>query len=359
MKIILPLVGSLLLFSLNSFANITSASIFREMQSTNPGVISNRQAATFSVLAKKDDIKIEQEDISSIGLPAGSSYESNINVSNYSLFYGGKGKGLTTEFFAETGAGGKKDTINEVTSVTELETTSKITNASLGLGIFDGFGISVLQINGQDKQQYNATINGNPISVDTTTDISLTGFTVGTAFHFGVDIGLFYQKADFKTKSTAQTAGGGGGDTQSADRIGGGIGISSRSFRAEVGYVKNIKATKSEEGDLNPAMAEFTLEGTLGKLKLGYTGRYLMDGFFMYKNVLYNVLAYQGNNEARLENTFNFSYGSDTKGHSISGSYSVGSVESEQTQPLISSLPNKFKTITSSTSMSLSYSYIF
>jgi len=66
-----------------------------------------------------------------------------------------------------------------------------------------------------------------------------------------------------------------------------------------------------DDEESTPSMAEFTVEAVFGKLSVGYTGRYLMEGFFMYQNVLYNSLAYQGNSENRLENSlflyiFNF-----------------------------------------------------
>ena len=352
---------SIVVISPTCFGSITSASIFKESMSTNPGVISNRPAATFSILGKKDHIEIEQADLSAGVLGPGSKFESSIDVTNYSAFYGGKGGGMTTEVLFETGAGGKTDKLTQSASdVIEYTTESKLTNLSVGVGLFPGFGISLIHISAEDKQQYSATINSTPVNVDSTTDISLTGFTAGLAFNAGVDIGLFYQKATFKIDTDLSFADSSDGDDQNADRAGFGIGISSKTFRAEAGYVTNLEEQKQgDDKKVTPAMAEFTIETVLGKLSLGYTGRYLMNGFFMYNNVLYNSLAYQGNIENRLENSFNFSYGSDSSGHSFSGSYSAGSVESEQAQQLIGSDTATYTTTTTSQSISLSYAYIF
>ncbi len=344
----------------SSYASMTSASIFKEMQSTNPGVISGRTAATFSALVKKDQITIEQSDLSAGPLGAGSSFESSIDIINYSAFYGGKGGGLTTEIFAETGSGGKNDKIIEPGNTVEYTTDSSLTNMSIGLGLFKGLGISLLKVDAEDSQNVTGTLGGSAININTTSETSVTGFTVGTAFNLGLDYGFFYQKADYETKTNAVYASGSGDGEISGDRVGLGVGHSNKVFRTEVGYVRNVKAMNAgDSGELTPSMIEFTAEAKLGKLKLGYTGRYMMDGFFLYRNILFNVLAYQGTNEARLDNTFNFSYGSDSKGHSFSGSVSIGTTESEQTQNLISSDNTKYKTVTSSKSFSLSYSYIF
>lgn len=354
------ILASVLLSSHQAFSSITSASIFKESKSTNPGVISQRPAATLSMLGKKDTIKIEQADLSAGVLGSGSKFESSIDIINYSLFYGGKGGGITSEVLFETGAGGKTDKLTQTaTDIVEYETESKLSILDLGFGIFEGFGISVIRIGAEDKQSYSAVINSQAVNVDSTTEIALTAITIGATFNLGLDFGLFYQKADVELDTDLEFADSSGDDTQNNDRFGLGVGIASKSFRAEVGYIQNVEAQDQGDTKNTPSMVEFTVEAVFGKLNLGYTGRYLMEGFYMYQNVLYNSLAYQGNSENRLENSFNFSYGSDSSGHSFSGSYSAGSVESEQGQQIIDSSTTKYTTVTTSQSMSLSYSYIF
>jgi hypothetical protein len=305
------------------------------------------------MVGKKDTIKIEQDDLSAGLLGSGSKFASSIDIINYRLFYGGKGGGITSEVLFETGAGGKTDTLTQTaTDIVEYETESKLTNLNVGFGVFEGFGVSVIRIGAEDKQAYSATINGQSVNVDTTTEISLTAITIGAAFNLGLDFGFFYQKTELDIDNAPDS-------DQSNDRFGFGVGLASKNLRAEVGYVRNTEEQDNGDEKTTPSMAEFTIEAIFGKLSLGYTGRYLMEGFFMYNNVLYNSLAYQGNSENRLENSFNFSYGSDSSGHSFSGSYSAGSVESEQGQQIIFGDTAKYTTVTTSQSMSLSYSYNF
>jgi hypothetical protein len=350
------LISSLLLGSTQfTFASVTSPSIFKEMQSTNPGVVSGRKQRAFSFLAKKDEIKISQ-DLSSGPLGANSEFEAEVSLTNYSAFYGGQGGGLTLELFSETGSGGRKNTLTESGQATGFTTESTLSLMTASLGLWDGFGISMTKAGAQDKQEYNLTVNGSSSSQKIEADYDLTALTAGIAFNLGVDIGLFYTKADLKSK----TEGTGQPDQEFDDsRIGIGIGISSPNLRAEVGLVQNTEESETENGDVLPKMYEFTVEGKLGKLKLGYTGRYFVNGFYLHRGILYNNLAYQTNTEDRLDNTFNFSYGSDSKGHSFSGSVSIGSVESEESQPLIDSDETKYTTTTDSQSISLSYAYIF
>ena len=351
----LKVLSLLVLSSVGQFseASVTSASLFKEMQSTNPAVISGRTARALSFLAKKDSIEISQ-DLSTGPLGAGSKFDAEVELTNYSGFYGGKGGGPTLEIFAETGSGGRTNKIKEGSTVSENMTESTLTNLSVGMGLFEGFGLGLTKIAAEDKQQYNFTVNSQPVNVNTTFEYDLTALTAGISFNLGLDFGLFYRKGSLESKSATQA------DTkQGIDRVGAGVGLVSKVFRAEVGYVKDLNSIDSSIGKLSPTMMEFTVEGALGKLKLGYTGRYYQDGFFLLRGVLYNNLAFQTNNEDRLENTFNFAYGNDSKGHSISGAVSIGTVDSQEAQPFIANDTTKYKTTTKTQSFSLSYAYIF
>ncbi|EQC43672.1 hypothetical protein [Bacteriovorax sp. Seq25_V] len=342
-------------------ASLTSASMFKEMISTNPGVISGRTSRALSFLAKKDDIKITQKDLSAGAAGAGSSYEATVEITNFSGFYGGAGGGPTLEIFGETGSGGRTNDIkapNNTAIAQKNKSESSLTLINVGLGIWKGFGVSVVKATAEDKNSYELDVAGSKQAFNIKQENELTALTAGFAFNLGLDFGLFYTKSSLKTKGGAETAEG-GGTTPSDDRIGGGVGFSTKLLRAEVGYIKYMKAMQRETGKVTPSMVEGTVETIFGKLKLGYTGRYIQNGFFMHRGILYNLLAFQGNSEARLENTFNFAYGNDTKGHSFSGSFSIGTVKSKQTNGYISSDENKYDTETKTQSMSLSYAYIF
>lgn len=351
-KIILPIA---LLFTIETYANITSASLFREMMSTNPATISLRSAASFSLKGQKDIIDIEQ-DLTGSSLGAGSKYTGEVDINNLRIFYGGKGNGITSELLFEQGTGGRTDKLTSATENTSYKTDATVTNINASFGLGKGFGIGITKALVEDKTSYNLTINGMNYTNNATIEYDLTAFSLGFTYNLGLDFGFFYKKATLDSKSNVQTQ---GGSDSNEDRYGLGVGFSSKKFRAEVGYIRNLKEKDYGNGGVVPSMAEFTGEISLGKIRLGYTGRYFMDGFFVFNGIIYDVLAYRGNNENRLENTFNFALGDDSKGHSFSGSLSISTVKSMQTQPILADDTNRYNAKTTSKSASITYSYVF
>ena len=106
----------------------------------------------------------------------------------------------------------------------------------------------------------------------------------------------------------------------------------------------------------NPAMATFTFEIAFGKLSIGVTSNYYMDGYFVFNNLVKNILIYQMP-ENRLENTFNFSLGGD-KGHAFSGSVFMSSAETKENAPItIGAAPSKTEITEKGASLSYSYSF--
>jgi hypothetical protein len=351
-KFILPFV---LLLATETQANITSASLFREMMSTNPATISLRSAASFSLKGQKDKIEIDQ-DLTGSSLGGGSKYTGEVDINNLRVFYGGKGNGLTSELLFEQGSGGRTDKLTSSTENTSYKTDATVTNINASFGLGKGFGIGITKAKVEDKTAYNITINGTNYSDNTTIDYDLTSFNIGFTYNLGLDFGFFFKKATLDSESNTATQ---AGSDNNEDRFGLGVGFSSKKFRAEVGFIRNLKEKNYGNGGVYPAMAEFTSEISLGKIRLGYTGRYFMDGFFVFNGIIYDVLAYRGNNENRLENTFNFALGDDSKGHSFSGSLSISTVKSMQTQPILANDTNRYNTETTSKSASITYSYVF
>lgn len=346
----------LLFLSPSVFANMTSPSLFKDMMSSNPGTISGRTAATFSASARKDKIIIDQ-DLTGSSLGTGAVYEGVVNINNFRAFYGGKGGGLTSEILFEQGSGGRTDTFKGSSQEDTHDSETTVTNLNTSFGLWDGFGINITNVSVKDQSKFNTTINGQNLSADTEVDYSLLSYGLGFTVNFGLDFGAFYQKGDLKAdiNNGSQTM----SSEQTLDRYGLGIGYNSKSFRTEVGYMRNVKSTDNGDGDVYPSMAEFTTEVSFGKLRLGYTGRYFMDGFFLFSGVIYDVLAYSSVSENRLENSINFALGDDSKGHSFSGSLSVSTVENEQAQRYLDGDENKYKTTTKSQMVSVSYSYVF
>ncbi|MCF8059917.1 MAG: hypothetical protein K9K67_11510 [Bacteriovoracaceae bacterium] len=353
MKVIFSTIA--LLISSSSFAQIASASLFKEMMSQNPAVISQRPAATLSMALRRDSVDKEQ-DVTNSALYTES--KSEIDITNYSFFYGGKGgKGITTEVSGEISSGEKKDTVT-----TSGASETPVTNADMmmlnaSMGLFNHFGLGVMRVT-EDRTQTSVTGNGNY-------DTTVTSLNFGARFNLGVDIGVFYQSTTFE--SIGSFAGSAVNMDIDMPRVGLGIGGRGKNFHFELGYVMDLEEIREDQGGgsgagtnvttYNPAKVFSALEFRLGGLMLGVSSNYYMDGFFDFKNLMYYTMVLSSNKENRLENTFNFSLGGD-KGSSFSGSVTYSTVESEELPPTLAA-GVKLKTTSTILGAQLSYTYNF
>jgi hypothetical protein len=234
-----------------------------------------------------------------------------------------------------------------------------ILNASSSIGRF--FGIGLMRIT-EDRTQ---TEQGTETSGNSTYDTTLTAITAGARMRLGLDIGVFYQKTSFEQNSV--TLGSPRVIEMDMPRVGAAVGLSGKNIHLEVGYVKNLESISEDQGGgaepganiatYNPAKITGTVEAKFGKLSLGITSNYYMEGFFDFNNLVYYTMVLSRNQENRLENTFNFSLGAD-KGHAFSGSVTYSTVESEELPPNLSS-GVKYKTTSKIMGAQLSYAYAF
>ncbi|PIP88974.1 MAG: hypothetical protein COW01_15415 [Bdellovibrionales bacterium CG12_big_fil_rev_8_21_14_0_65_38_15] len=330
------------LVSLPTYAQVASGSLFRSMRSENPAVISERPAATFGAAYKMDKVEKKQTPTGSI-----TKSESEIDITTASFFYGGKGGGaFTMEVSGELGSGEKTDSVTTSGNQENLVTESDLTLINVSTGFMKNFGLGLIKISNTNKQ---------PTS---TTEVDLMVYTVGLKFNLGLDVGFFYQHAPLDN-----------GGTQDIDmsRIGFGFGKSTKNFHFEIAYVMNMEDEREELGGgsgagqnvaiHSPAKIMGTLEFKIGRLSLGITSNYYMEGFFDFNNLMYYTMVMARNKENRLENTFNFSLGSE-KGSSFSAGVTIATVESTESPPTLLS-GEKYKTTTDILGFQLSYAYAF
>ncbi len=340
---LLPL---LFLVSLPTYAQVASGSLFRSMRSENPAVISERPAAAFGASYKIDKVEKTQATTGQI-----TKSESEIDISTASFFYGGKGGGaFTTEISGELGSGEKTDKVTTSGTEETLKTEADLTLLNFAAGFMKNFGVGVIKISNENKQ---TSTTGN-----STNEFDLMIYTVGFKMNLGLDFGLFYQHAPLET-----------GNSQEIDmsRVGFGVGASSKNFHLEIAYVKNLEDEKEELGGgsgagqnvatHSPAKIMGTFEFKIGRLSLGVTSNYYMEGFFDFNNLIYYTMVMSSNKANRLENTFNFSLGSD-KGSSFSAGVTNATVESTESPPTLLS-GEKYKTTTDILGFQLSYAYAF
>lgn len=350
LKILFPIM--LLISSLSIRAQIASASLFRQMRSQNPAVILKRPAATLSFAIKKDLVEKNQE-VSGSSI---SSSTSDIDITTTSFFYGGKGKVFNVEIQGELSSGEKVDKVSTAGASENVTNKADMTVLGASFGFLKYLGIGYTTVS-EDRTQSGSSTG----SYETTLD----GFTIGTSFNLGLDVGVFYSATTFK--SIGVFAGSATNQELDMPRIGIGLGRRGKAFHFELGYVKDLNDISEDQGggsgsgsntvSYSPSKYVATFEFKLKGLMLGITSNYYMDGFFDFNNLMYYTMVLSANKENRLENTFNFSLGGE-KGHSFSGSVSYSTVESEELPPTLSS-GVKYKTTSKIMGAQVSYTYNF
>ena len=348
MKLII--ISTLFIFTTPSFAQMAAGSIFKDMMSINPAVIHERPAATFSLKARHDQVKKNQD----VNDGAFDSSTTDATITNGTFFYGGKGgHGLTTEVRAEYGTGSMTEKVTGGASGdTTIKSDATMNMVNIGISIWDFIGIGYTRVGDSRTIQTTGGTDGNKKQSGSTT---LSAYTVGVKMNLGLDFGLLYQHTSVAGLQLP--------------RAGAGIGLKNKAFHFEVGYMKDLKESKETVGGgtgaddpdayktYNPSMFFGTAEVKFGKLAIGVTSKYLMEGYFEYKNLLYYSLILSKNKANRIENSFNFSLGGD-KGSSFSGSLTYSTDQSEETPP-VEMGGQKYKTNTTIMGAEVSYTYSF
>lgn len=343
-------------------AQTAQSSLFANVKSVNPAVISRRPGEVISILGKADKITKKQSLSADVGDAVTGDNDTKIDVASLSLFRGGKGGGrLTTEMEAAYIQGKKTDKLASISETTSIETDANNTLFYFGAGIGKNFGLSITHVNYSNSSQYDATFAGSPISMNSKTEVTADDIKAGVSAPLGsLSIGAFFLHsiADVESIVEGQVMPNAGKDKQNIGGIA--LATGSKSFHLEIGYERNLEEEENPfTGDtLHPSRLTGTIEAQIGKVLLGYTGRYYTDGFFEIDRVIYDQFVYENSyTEPRLDNVFNFSYGRD-KGNVFSASIFYSQLKAKETN---SFFPDGSKVMTTTTEMgaSLKYAYHF
>ncbi len=342
-----------------SEAQMSSASMFEDVKSTNPAVIGKRTGTRITAIVAADRIKKEHTLDASQGAPVTGQGERAIEVNSVSVFRGGRGGGLTSEMSIDYNMGSATDKLTSTTESQSTKTSANNVLGYLGVGFLENFGLSYTHVVYHNEENFAGSFGGTPFANDFKTDVTAQGIKAGFAKDLGaVDFGLFFVRRMDNIKST--NAGVENTEKEDEDVVAIALGKSSRDFHFEVGYERSLKSIEDPilMRTMTPTRTTATIEFRMGKFLLGYTGRYYFDGFFEVDRLIYNQFVYANSyTEPRLDNTFNFSYGND-KGSVWSGSLFYSSLEAQEASSFFP-LAGKVATKTTAMGASIKYSYAF
>jgi hypothetical protein len=341
---------------------MANASLFGEMKSDNPAVISRRKAGQITGIISKDKIKSTQELKTAAGFSVDASSEGKIDLNSVNFFRGGQGGGLTTEISVDYTTGEKTETLTQTAGGETISNTIKSSAlySKVGVGLGSNFGFSFARTSYDSTNDFNFSFGGTSFSDSITTEVTASEMKVGFAGNLGLDFGFYYQYTNLEMSSVSSSGPLEGGGDQKFSTVGLGTGYSSGAFHMEAGYEKYLKDTTDNFENKTYTSARLTgvIEARFGNLAVGYTGRYYIDGYLDIEKVIYTQFVYQNSQyEPRLENAFNFSIGG-TKGHSFSGSVTYSKVDVQEKNSLIGS-PDAPKAPTTKTAMGASFKYGF
>ena len=372
MHILYFILISIILFKPSlSVAQLAEASFFGEIKSVNPAVIGRRTSGSLTLIGKVDQVTKTQELTMAGGFSSDADTTSKIDINSVSFFRGGKGPGFTTETFADVTNGKRTDSLQDKTLKEALDKSSTASSSMFyyGMGLGRYFGLSFAFVDYKATDQFAATYGGTTFKVDSNAKVTGIDAKLGTGIEMGaMDIGLFLNGIQIKsdvttaqnTESSSQKPEDDTGGTSIMAMAGIAFGFATKSFHFELGHETALQSDTDPQTNktMTPSRSTLTIEGKWGGFALGYTGKYIKDGFTDTDKIIYNQYVY-GNSavDPRLENSINFSLGS-SKGHTFSGSASYSSAMSEEPNPFYGGL-KKAPTKTISMGASVKYGYTF
>lgn len=364
----------LLIFaSTNSFSQVANASFFSSMRSINPGVAHLRSVGFLDVAMSQTEINKFQDYTGGSIL---NGINTDIELNKSTIFYAGKGPGITLEVLADNENASRKEKFetSSYERVTETKGTSSTMKGIIDIGFF---GVEL----GTGKYKYDYLFevdtppNLNKETQNTKLDYSLT--KIGTAIEVkGVSIGGFYgiQKAKGDVVTTLFNPDNGNpGSPETSDLeyetifYGLGAGYTSKTLHLELSLEKISKQTLDQTNTYlleleTPKLGQrisAVAEVKFGKLSLGTRVRQIKGNYTDFEELISsNMLSVNSNeSDSKLETKFNFSWGSG-KGLSVSGFYSTSEVKSEQEIDWLDNGEKYDTTITQkSYGASISYTY--
>lgn len=344
----------ILSYSTPLLAQIATSSLFSATKSINPAVVSLRPAGTFSLVSSHDNVNKDQ-DLSELYTNGEAS--ADILVNQNAMFYGGKGGGFTSEIYIDVSTGQKITKLLSSTQESKNENELESTLAFWSMGFSKDFGLTIgmASFNYNDKSSYSVSGYSNSFEYSNKSETAI--LRLGTTFGSNSTMGAFLEVAN--SKNTSELDGEDQITTSSSYLFGFGFASRSNSHHYELSF-EFAPSFDAEAGSTQsiPQRYMLILEQKFSFITLGYSGRLYRNGFGDIEKILYTQLVYNNFGEDRIENVFNFSFGSE-RGHSLSGSVGFSNATIEDTNLVSPGSDEKYSTTITEKSIAIKYAYNF
>jgi hypothetical protein len=352
-----------------SFGQIAKCSIFPEMKSVNPAVITSRKVGQYTAVGNLTKVHKDMDLRIANGSPVDADLATDIELKNTNFFRGGKGKGFTTEFSYDQTRGTKKDILNPLDpEPLVIESKANSSYFNLGMGIGPYFGLATTYVNYDYVIDFSQRFGSTQFNSRSITNFDITSIRPGLSFDLvGFHWGAYYDYIKFS--GSVESSFSATGTTTSTNRftefpdskiIGFGLAKSWDKAHIEASHElmpwekPNLGGTKNPTASRTSGLAEIRIR----KLALGYKFNYYKNTFTDLDKIINSQMLF-GNlvGASRTENIINFAWGSD-KGIAVGGGFSYSRFESKEKPDFINTT-DKQNTKTKYTSYSLKLGYSF
>lgn len=352
---------SLLFLCVEAQAQLAASSLFSEVKSINPALISSRRQGQYTFIASSDSYEKNQE------ISEDKEAILDSKISGVSFFRGGKSSGfITTELSLITQSGNREIKISEPDPV-NMDSDINFTYAQLAFSLGRYIGMGITKQDFLLDQKFAMNFGGTDYNSDEEIKRSSLGLKIGALIPIGaIRASVYYEVVSVTQEVKSERPALPESSTNPQNKfIGIGLGYVSSNFHFEVGleqFLNPEKGLQEPEEDPEPSSRNrlsLTLESKLYGLTLGYTGRIYEDGYLDPEQTVVNQLIYGNSLEDRTEHIINFSLGGSS-GLSLGGSITYSETEGEEISPIEpAALNRKYKTKTTQMGAMVKLGYVW
>jgi|GEM_PF-2970271 hypothetical protein len=350
-----------------AFAQMTLPSVFPDMKSVNPAVISLRKQGQIRVSGQHDQINKRQEVLEDDGSRA--FLEKNeISLTNTNFFMAGKGDGFTSELYVDFTKGERTTFLDQGGQETDYITDTSSYYVGYAFATKSRYGLEMHYVGYQAEYDYNFSFGSEDYAQSIDTTISVYGFRPGVIFGSPkFSLALFAEHNFFTSKTKMDPEpeeGAGSGPDPAFSVVGVAIGGGSPSGLFEIGIEVDpiSKREKDQNTGVTPVMpmkVSLLAEKRFSSFIIGYKFMGYKGNYLELDKIIQNQLVYSSQgSDTRMEHVINFAFGG-SKGFSFGASGSYSDTEIDEKSSLDPTGEDLYPTKVRSFSVGLRLGYVY